>query len=124
VNANTIEQARELKELGVREDYCSEGCCSGYEWWIKTPGLGPALTLDDLHKVFLLDSIVGAFQWPAPIFKFEDKSDWWWVKYYNGNILHKFPRTKNHAEDWTSILIYLLKENHITAEQVNKALGE
>jgi hypothetical protein len=84
--------------------------------------VGPALTLDDLHKVFewMQDSRI--LELKQGYNEVSDCKSWdLWV-FSKENI--DFPRTKNHAQDWTAILIWLLENGHVTAEQVNDILKE
>jgi hypothetical protein len=114
MNTNTVDQAEILKLLGVK-----------YKSTIHYTfdPLMPNLTLDDLHRVL---EAFGAKTWPEPnYFNTNDgKGKPCWIIRFNLPLVgyEDFPRTKNHAEDWTDILIWLLGEGHITAEQINTAL--
>jgi len=126
MNTNTVEQAGRLKELGISSNISlaeTRGVKGGNIPILIIPGLnskyheekGPALTLDDLHKVFeLLDDNYGKL-WPTPTVPAPFIRSW--------NVrMQLFNRTSNHAEDWTAILIWLLENNHVTAQAVNEAL--
>jgi hypothetical protein len=129
MNTNTIEQAERLKELGVEHRIVFEPVLVGNGFkiidWHRDPNdhqnwkidkiAGPALTLDELHQIFLY--VVR--EWPEPGIEFGGGETW----DLNSPELVAFDRTKNHAEDWTTILIWLLEEKHVTAEQTNGTLG-
>jgi len=121
MNTNTIKQAERLKELGIRADYINLDAFQLIKsgWWSDNLGAGPFLTRDEWHMVF---------EWLADQkninIEFGSKGSWFLVALDDGDYDwgKDFPRTNNHAEDWTEILIWLLENKHVTPGQVNEAL--
>lgn len=129
MNTNTLEQAVGLKHQGLCKDYINPLLHHQEGWWnnLHNIGKGPVLCLDDLHRVFefLIEKKTLLHQFPTPTCRYKERNKVWAVMLYDYQTEseHKyFNRTKNHAEDWTAILIWLLENNHVASEQVNEVL--
>jgi hypothetical protein len=148
MNTNTVEQAIRLKGLMVEQyefyslvwiDYNGRKQVAEWQQTVNCAGLEQhdlrlinsdetinysgdlllALTLDELHRVFEgLYDLDDELELPALDSMHNEIEKFWFLNPF-GRV---FPRTKNHAEDWTKILIWLLENGHVTAEQINKIL--
>lgn len=105
--------------------------CNRYAQVTTAQKLGPALTLDELHKIFVFLSQRDGSRvcFPVPFFTWTGDKQLLWTTHIitpKGLVVegsfHYSNLTDNHAEDWTAILIWLLEEGHVSAEQVNDIL--
>jgi len=147
MNTNTVEQSIRLKELGIEQDEFYSFVWIDYDGrkqvaeWLQTvvgydftqhelrlinsdeiinynDDLFLALTLDELHRVFDVVKF-----WCEPN-DYKEKKWQLCNRAENNNNWGAFNKTANHAKDWTSILIWLLENNHVSVEQVNGILSE
>lgn len=144
MKTNTVEQGIRLGELGVKISGCKNAYMKNEDGTVfaTLKVVHPsnedhhiiALTLDELHAVFeyLYDNEkkgMHGVSFPSATTNQCKNKKWEIYLFHSGsryyldrNYYHTFPRTTNHAADWTNILIWLIENKHVMVEQVNNAL--
>lgn len=105
MNECTVRQTFKLIDLGIHTELLPED----------------GFTLDELHRVFECIKF-----WCEPDYYYTKKKKWQLYDLRDSSMdkdWGNFDKTKNHAQDWAGILIWLRENNHVTAQAVNEALA-